>query len=258
VNGVVAECVHPFEVVLTDWHSVHRFWVAPGVDHYTTPTESARLDCIRYGAPASAVEVVGLPVRRAFALPFDPAERARCLSGLGLDPRRFTVLMMVGAEGSPGALRNVARLARTALSEAQLVVVCGRNATLRRRVEALPRNVPVRALGFVDNVAELMRSADVLVTKAGGLTLAEAFCCGVPVVVHDLLPGQEAGNLAYVLGEHAVEYAPRPAQLARTVKALQSDPARRADLVAQARRLARPQAADEIADGLLARLSGPA
>jgi processive 1,2-diacylglycerol beta-glucosyltransferase len=144
------------------------------------------------------------------------------------------------------------------LSEAQLVVVCGRNATLRRRVEALPRNVPVRALGFVDNVAELMRSADVLVTKAGGLTLAEAFCCGVPVVVHDLLPGQEAGNLAYVLGEHAVEYAPRPAQLARTVKALQSDPARRADLVAQARRLARPQAADEIADGLLARLSGPA
>jgi processive 1,2-diacylglycerol beta-glucosyltransferase len=240
--------------VLTDWHSVHRFWVAPGVDHYTTPTDSARLDCIRYGAPASAVEVVGLPVRRAFALSFDPAERARCLSALGLDPRRFTVLLMVGAEGSPGALRNIARLARTPPSHGQLVVVCGRNATLRRRVEALPRSVPLRALGFVDNVAELMRSADVLVTKAGGLTLAEAFCSQAPVVVHDLLPGQETGNLAYVLGEHAVEYAPRPPQLARTVKALQSDPARRAALVANGQRLARPHAADEIATGLLERL----
>ena len=59
--------------------------------------------------------------------------------------------------------------------------------------------MPLHALGFVDNVAELMRAADMLVTKAGGLTLAEAFCCGVPVVVHDVLPGQEAGNLEYVL-----------------------------------------------------------
>lgn len=254
VNGVLAECARPLEVVLTDWASVHRFWVAQGVDHYTAPTESARLDCIRYGAPASAVEVVGLPVRRAFGVELDPGERTRCLSGLGLDPQRFTVLVMVGAEGSPGALRNVARLARTPLAGAQVVVVCGRNATLRRRVEALPRSVPLQALGFVDNVAELMRSADVLVTKAGGLTLAEAFCSRVPVVVHDLLPGQEAGNLAYVLHERAVEYAPRPPQLALTVQALQADPARRAALVANAQRLARPYAADHIAEGLLERL----
>jgi processive 1,2-diacylglycerol beta-glucosyltransferase len=164
------------------------------------------------------------------------------------------VLVMVGAEGSPGALRNVARLARTPLPEAQLVVVCGRNTTLRRRIEALPGPTPLRALGFVDNVAELMRSSDVLVTKAGGLTLAEAFCCGVPVVVHDLLPGQEAGNLAYTLRQRAVEYAPRPPQLAGLIQALQADPARRAALAQNGQRLATPGAADTIAHGLLARL----
>ena len=49
----------------------------------------------------------------------------------------------------------------------------------------------LRALGFVDNVAELMRASDLLATKAGGVTLAEAFCCGLPVVVHDVLAGQE-------------------------------------------------------------------
>jgi processive 1,2-diacylglycerol beta-glucosyltransferase len=102
-------------------------------------------------------------------------------------------------------------------------------------------------------VAELMRSADVLVTKAGGLTLAEAFCSGVPVVVHDLLPGQEAGNLAFTLRHQAVEYAPRPRQLVETVLALQADPARRTALAARGCGLARPHAAESIARGILQR-----
>src|SRR5262249_23530187 len=150
------------------------------------------LDCIRYGAAPEAVEVIGLPVRPEFSLPRDPAARADVLPRVGLDPGRLTVLVMVGAEGSPRALHNVAYLARQP-RDAQLLVISGRNEALRRQVEALG----VRAVGFVDNVAELMRAADLLVTKAGGLTLAEAFCSGIPVVIHDLLPGQEAGNLAY-------------------------------------------------------------
>ena len=217
VNGLLAEAAAyvdaRLEVVLTDWHSVHRFWVAPGVSYYTTPTDSARQDCIRFGAPDSEVEVVGIPVRRAFGANLDRAMlRERCLTELGLDPRRFTVLAMVGAEGSPRALKNIARLAQLD-RDLQMLVICGRNAELRRHVEQLQTRTPLLAVGFVDNVAELMRAADVLVTKAGGLTLAEAFCCGVPIVVHDVLAGQEAGNLEYVLQRQAVEYARSPVAL---------------------------------------------
>lgn len=259
VNGLLAEYVAPapLEVVLTDWHSVHRFWVAPGVSHYTVPTESARRDCVRYGAPPAAIDVLGLPVRPQFAAEA-PDERHASLGALDLDPRTFTVLAMVGAEGSPGALRNISRLLRSRAFDGQLIVICGHNAALRRRVEALPRTVPLRALGFVDNVAELMRSSDLLITKAGGLTLAEAFCCGVPVVVHDLLPGQEAGNLAYTLAQHAVQYAPRPRALVETVLALEAHPEDRAALAQRGRALARPQAAAEIARAILARAHPPA
>jgi UDP-N-acetylglucosamine:LPS N-acetylglucosamine transferase len=260
VNGLLAEAADAFdarlEVVLTDWHSVHRFWVAAGVSYYTTPTESARQDCIRFGAPESATTVVGIPVRRAF----DPdagqdraTVRARCLTELGLDPRRFTVLAMVGAEGSPRALKNVARLAQLD-RDLQLLVICGRNAELRRHVEQLQARTPLLAVGFVENVAELMRAADVLVTKAGGLTLAEAFCCAVPIVVHDVLAGQEAGNLEHVLRCQAVEYAPNAAELSRLVAELYDDPRRRAELAARGARLARPAAARQIARELLARL----
>jgi UDP-N-acetylglucosamine:LPS N-acetylglucosamine transferase len=232
------------EVVLTDWHSVHPFWQARGVDHYTTPTDSARADCIRFGAPPEAIDVVGIPVRRQFARREPAPARAD----------RFTILAMVGAEGSPRALSNVAALAASDI-DAQLVVVCGRNEVLRQRVEQLPTRMPLRALGFVEDVAKLMRSADVLVTKAGGLTLAEAFCCGVPVVIHDVLPGQEAGNLEYVLAHDAVVYAPTAELLVRTVRELAADAAGRDALARRGRGLARPDATARIATDLLRRLA---
>jgi processive 1,2-diacylglycerol beta-glucosyltransferase len=135
-----------------------------------------------------------------------------------------------------------------------MVVSCGRNERLREQVARLPARMRLRAIGFVDGVADLMRSADLLVTKAGGLTLAEAFCCGVPVVVYDILPGQEAGNLDFVLAQQAVLYAPSPAHLPSIVADLHADPERRARLAEQGRRLAQPLAAERIARGLLDRL----
>jgi UDP-N-acetylglucosamine:LPS N-acetylglucosamine transferase len=194
-------------------------------------------------------------VRRAFATPIDrEIVRARRLAQLELERDRFTILAMVGAEGSPRALANIAQLAQLDLA-AQVIVVCGRNAGLRQRVQDLPARMPVRAVGFIDDVAELMWSADVLVTKAGGLTLAEAFCSGVPVVIYDVLPGQEAGNLEYVLQHQAAAYAPDPEALARTIGELYGHPERRAALAEAGARLARPDAARLIARGLLERLA---
>lgn len=258
VNGLLADAAQRvgarLEVVLTDWHSVHRFWVARGVDGYTVPTESARLDCVRFGASAACVEIVGIPVRRAFMpVPDVWGRRHSALASLGLDSSRFTVLMMVGAEGSPRALESVRRLAQLSI-DAQLIVVCGHNAALRAQVDALPARLSLRALGFVEHIADLMRSADALVTKAGGLTLAEAFCCGVPVVVYDVLPGQESGNLSYVRNQNAVAYAGSPRRLARIVAALHANTARRAELANAGRKLARPDAAARIAHALLSRL----
>jgi UDP-N-acetylglucosamine:LPS N-acetylglucosamine transferase len=258
INEVLADASRrvgaTLEVVLTDWNEVHPFWQAPGVNHYTAPTEAARADCVRYGADPEAVDVVGIPVRREFAAQDGtPPDRPRHLGGIGLDPNRFTILAMVGAEGSPRALRNLAELARSDIA-AQLVVVCGRSRRLRERIEALPARMPVRALGFVETISGLMRSSDLLVTKAGGLTLAEAFCCGVPVVIHDVLPGQEAGNLDYMLEYGAAAYGSKPAELVETIAALADDPERRLRLGACGARLARPHAAHDIAANVLARL----
>jgi 1,2-diacylglycerol 3-beta-galactosyltransferase len=243
VNGLVAKVAPRSEVVLTDWYGVHRTWVGRGVNHYTAPTDSAKQDMIRYGAPPDAVDVIGIPVRTAFATSDAPRQQHD----------RFTILAMVGAEGSPRTLRNIEHLLQLRI-DADAIVVCGRNEALRRRVHALPARVTVRALGFVDNIPELMRAADVLVTKAGGLTLAEAFCCGVPVVVSDVLPGQETGNLEYALGAGAVAYAPTPAHLQRLISDLYTDRQQREQLAARARTVARPDAAAQVVANVLQRL----
>src|SRR5205814_1089336 len=129
VNGLLTHAAKAAnartDVVLTDWHSVHPFWVARGVDHYTASTESSRRDCIKFGAPPEAVDVVGIPVRREFSVP---------LASAGPSSQRCTVLAMVGAEGSPRALANITRLAAANI-DARFVVVCGRNAELRRQLE---------------------------------------------------------------------------------------------------------------------------
>ena len=197
-----------------------------GVDHYTAPTDSARQDCIalRCGArrpstssafPSASLRRAALPRHPSAAWPRSASIRAVHDSG---DGRRRRLAPRAREHRPSGS--GVDLNARSSWSSAAATTSC---ASASQR---LPARMPLQALGFVDNVADLMRSADVLVTKAGGLTLAEAFCCGVPVVVYDVLPGQEAGNLEYVLRHDAVEYAATPEALARGgCRARHADPA---------------------------------
>jgi UDP-N-acetylglucosamine:LPS N-acetylglucosamine transferase len=110
-----------------------------------------------------------------------------------------------------------------------LVVVCGRNETLRSKLEdlapALP--TPMTIMGFTDKVPELMRAADLLVTKAGPGTLAEANAAQLPVVVYDYVPGQERGNVDFVrhngIGDVAINST---AEVVRAVQRLVTNESR--------------------------------
>jgi UDP-N-acetylglucosamine:LPS N-acetylglucosamine transferase len=114
-----------------------------------------------------------------------------------------------------------------------LVVVCGRNETLKAKLEDLAHSLPtpVTVLGFTDRIPELMRAADLLVTKAGPGTLAEANAAQLPVVVYDYVPGQERGNVDFVrhngIGEVAINSA---AEVVRAVERLVKNDARLAQM----------------------------
>jgi len=237
----------PLITLVTDLIAAHAFWFVPGVTRCLVPSEGARQRALACGLPAERVLVTGLPVSLAFvaAAKEDPlAVRHR----LGLEPDLPVVLVMNGAEGM-GSLHRLCRAIADSGAKAQLAVVAGRNERLRARLSAETWPLPVRLEGFVRNVHEWMRAADLLVTKSGPGTVSEALVMGLPMVLSGALPGQERPNVDYVVQAGAGVWAPTPGQAAAAVRELLAPGDRRlAQMSACARALAQPGAARRVAE----------
>lgn len=239
----------PVLSVVTDLVDVHALWASPQVDRVIVPSPIALDRCLRNGVPAERLVRVGLPVDPAFE-PADAEQRRRLRETLDIAPDRFTVLLCGGADGS-GNLTHWARLIASSPADLSLVAICGHNGRARRTLEGLrdSRGQPVRTLGFVDNMAEWMRAADVVVTKAGAGTVAEALCCALPLLIVWFIPGQERGNMEWVVAGGAGRYVPEDGALLRELAELsRPDSGTLASLRAAASRLAQPHATLEIAE----------
>ena len=171
----------------------HRMWLHPGVDVHLSVT-SACAD--------AADEVYGVAVRPAgplvdprFSRAHTDADRADTRQDLGLSDDETAVLISAGSLG----LGDVPALVDAALTNpaAHVLVLCGRNADLRERLDARDR---VTALGWRDDVPALMAAADVLLHNAGGLSVTEALVANLPAVTYHPIPGHGRAN-ATVLAE---------------------------------------------------------
>ena len=231
--------------VVLDLVSIHAAWFAPGYDLYVVPTEEARTRALARGIAPERIQVTGMPTRHCFSAATQ-LSRSEARARLGLSPRQPLVLLVGGGEGM-GPLEPTVRAIAARRPPAQLVAITGHNHALYQRLAHLDLPVPLRVEGFVPNMEVWMRAADLLVTKAGPNTLAEAFIAGLPVILYDAIPGQEKGNVSYLVEHGAGLWAPHPRQVATAVTALLADAPRRQTLAAHARRLARPQATETIA-----------
>jgi 1,2-diacylglycerol 3-beta-galactosyltransferase len=238
----------PFITVITDLVSIHTAWVAPGVTVCVTPTQAARDYAIAAGLPSKRVRLLGMPIDPAFAV--EPTTTlAERKAALGLDPDLPTILLVGGGEGAGGLEQAAYTLGRLTLP-AQLVIVTGRNRLLLAQLERDKGafQMPTTALGFVHNMAEWMRAADVMATKAGPGSISEAMACGLPIVLTGYIPGQEEGNVDYVLSNHLGVLARRPEKLAAAVRTLLTPgSATLAEMRANIQRLSYPRASFDIA-----------
>jgi 1,2-diacylglycerol 3-beta-galactosyltransferase len=281
----------PVATVITDLITAHRSWRDAAVDRVIVPSEEIAARCARDGMPADRCVPLGLPVAAEFSRPpLTEAERKELKRELGIDGD-FLVVLTGGAEGSGGLRRRAAAITRR-VDGVDVAVICGRNKALKRRVARLakrterrterntgrsaggrpsspaagrvlrrirrtarPTSTRLTAHGFVGNMADWLRCADIVVGKAGPGTIAEATCCGAPLVLTSFVPGQEKGNAEFVTGAGAGVYAPRPRELAAEIGRLHRDPTALAAMRDAAVRASRPRAAADIAR-YLADLSG--
>lgn len=240
------------QAVVTD-HDAHRVWYYPEVSHYYVGSEivKARL-ALTYGVDESRIHVTGIPVREQFARPSDPVPTRLAY---GLDPNRPTVLFLSGGFAAGPMARSIIGLWRER-RDVQILAVCGRNERLRRRIARLarPAGAVLHALGFVEEVRDLMGVADVVVAKSGGLTVSECMAVGKPLVISAAIAGQEERNADAVVEAGAGFWAPTPEEVRWRVGRLLSDPALLAATAARAAAFGRPHAAEAIADELVTTL----
>jgi 1,2-diacylglycerol 3-beta-galactosyltransferase len=239
----------PFITVVTDLVSGHALWYHRRVDLTIVPTVEARRRAIECGVLPERVRVVGLPVAQRFCHPMEDPAAARRELGWPID--RPVVLLVGGAEGM-GPIYETARAIARLSGRFAMAVVAGRNGTLRRRLQAVDWEIPTKIYGFEHRMPMLMGAATLLVTKAGPGTITEAMNAGLPMVLHSRIPGQEDGNVDYVVAKGVGTWAPGASATAASVRSWLSDPGRMERAAATCRRIARPTAAVEIADIVLA------
>ena len=256
-GGKRARLGTPVITVVTDLITPHTAWRFNRVDALVVPSASVRWRCHLDGIGADRCIELGLPVGSPFTRgPLrNGAERSALRRRLGLSPERFTVLLTGGGEGSGGIARRAAVLVKQ-VEGVDVVTICGRNQRLRRRLERLARRSGGRlhVQGFVDNMADWLRAADAVVTKAGPGTIAEATACGAPLLLTSHVPGQEKGNTEFVVGAGAGAHVPGMADMVGEVRRLRDDPSVVEGMRTAAIRLSRPHAAIDIAHLIAARV----
>ena len=231
--------------VITDLVDFHRGWTFSQADLVITPTERARKVALRRRVPADRVKLLGLPVDLRFRPPA-PGEKQALRRRFGLDENRFTVLIMGGAAGV-GHLAAQVRMLAAERQTWQLVVVCGRNEKLRRRLYEIEAMTPMLVLGFVDFMPELMRACDLMVTKAGPGAIAEALATGLPLIITGFLPGQESPNVDFVVESGIGAFAPKEEDLLDEVRVMAEGGPTWREMSRRAEEMAHPYASSDIA-----------
>jgi 1,2-diacylglycerol 3-beta-galactosyltransferase len=234
----------PFLTAVTDLVTAPNYWFHRREDVCIVPTEAVRRRAFLNGLKPDQVKLLGLPISRKFLRGGDKPELRK---KLGWPVDRPVVLMAGGGEGM-GPLFDTARNIMYTNPECALVIVAGRNEKLKQRLEQAEWSIPVFIYGFVKDMPDFMHAADILVTKAGPGTISEALVCGLPIVLNSRIPGQEDGNVRYVVEEGAGRWAPGTERTARAVRRWIANPKLRESAALACKRIARPQASEDIAD----------
>lgn len=235
----------PIFTVVTDLVTVHRIWFNHQIDRYFVPTEEVFELAHSSRINPDRIEITGIPVSPAFSTLTADKEVLR--NELGWEPGRTTFL----AVGS----RRVEQLEATLNTlnhsghNIQFVCVAGKDRALYEQLKAVEWHKPAYIYEFVSEMPKFLLASDCLISKAGGLIVSESLAAGLPLLLIDIIPGQETGNAEYVVHHGAGEIALDTGTVLETVfHWLEEDRKILRDCTQKAKLLGKPEAAFTIAE----------
>jgi UDP-N-acetylglucosamine:LPS N-acetylglucosamine transferase len=208
----------PLVTVVTDpCYGFWKGWACDDVSLYLVANEDARRQLIDYGISPGKIKISGMPVHPKFR-EVDEKDAQQARSAYGLDPEKFTIFVNAGWIGG-GNIPQIFRELASGELDVQAIFLAGKNDTLKAEAEEIARHAkfPIKVIGYSDEVEKLMQSANVMISKLGGLTTFEALACRLPIIADTTTPPmpQEAGTVnllekrgAGILLEKATDIVP--------------------------------------------------
>ena len=204
------------------------------LDYYFIPDISLTEEFVQCGVPREKLIDSGMPVKQAF---YQDTDKAAAKAELGLPADHQHLLVMCGSIGCGPIKELTEDLLIRLTSEQELTIVCGANEELFAKLERHFAHDPrIHIHGMVDYVPLLIHSADLFLTKPGGLSTSEAAACGVPMLLMDTVAGCEGHNLNFFLRQGIAVTAGTPKHLADLAAALLADPEQLQKMARAARR----------------------
>ncbi|MDQ7193091.1 diglucosyl diacylglycerol synthase [Staphylococcus felis] len=213
----------PIATVMTDYR-MHKNWITPFSERYYLATEDLKESFKSIGIPEEKLKVTGIPISEKFEMDID---RESWLRSQGLNPEAQTILMSAGAFGVSKGFDTMIQRIVDESPNAQVVMICGRNKTLKRQLSATFKHQHnVLILGYTQHMNEWMASSHLMLTKPGGITISEAFIRKVPMIFLNPAPGQELENAHYFEMKGFGKIASTPSEAIDIVTQLTQHPAR--------------------------------
>lgn len=235
----------PVITVVTDLATVNRLWFHPVAELCVVPTQTVYDLAIKAGLPAEKVKIVGIPVRPELIK--ENQDQAAIRRSLGWQEDLFTVLA-IGSQRVEH-LYDALWILNHSGFPLQLIVAAGGDQEFHTRCQETEWHLETRVYNFVTEMGTFMQGADCVVGKAGGLTVSESLACGLPLILVDVIPGQETGNANYVVTGDAGVLAGNPTEVLEAMcHWLENDQVHYHRQALNARRLGRPRAAFDTAE----------
>jgi 1,2-diacylglycerol 3-beta-galactosyltransferase len=201
-----SDSLPPFVMVVSDLGRPHRLWFDSRLHTLCVPSDDmvsyAEL-CIGSSPSRPAVKMLGFPVDLS-----------------GFDGRAHALnrqLLVMGGGAGTGNIEKVVHTLSAEFPEHNIIVVCGHNAALRSTIAGSGRS-NVEAHGFVNNVPELMTASDLVITKAGPVTIMEAIAARRPLLITSWVGMQERDNVDFVVRQGLGIYCKNPRKLTAAVR----------------------------------------
>jgi phosphatidylserine/phosphatidylglycerophosphate/cardiolipin synthase-like enzyme/UDP-N-acetylglucosamine:LPS N-acetylglucosamine transferase len=246
----------PMAQVMTDYVNVKYFErLGERVDMSFVPHDAIRDTWIRNGFPAAKVKTTGIPVNALASVPISANDRIQFLQQNQLNPSQEVVVLVSGSAGVGNF--GDAVLSISAQSEGkfiQIVAVTGKSTTNYDRLMSLksklPKNIDLRVHKLVPqaDLLNYMKSADIIVTKTGGLSISEVAVIGKPMVVMDINGGQESYNSEFFAEQKMALAVKKESQVGTAVEQLINEPATRDAMIAAQTRYSKMVDVSKISD----------